>query len=101
MMGLGSNGCFVASVLCLNGGHGYGFASSMGHPRSNSVRLLIYEGMRTYPGHRCCITGPSGQRQLYQKLVKIMGIPYETNYDIYIYIYIKHNGLIVKIIIDF
>jgi hypothetical protein len=51
MMGLGSNGCFVTVALCLNGGHGCGFASSVSHPRSDLVGLLVYDGMRTYPGH--------------------------------------------------
>jgi hypothetical protein len=40
MMGFGSNGYFVIGVLCLNLGHGYNFASSVGHPRSDSVELL-------------------------------------------------------------
>jgi hypothetical protein len=50
MMGLGSNGCFVTITLCLNEGHIYGFASSVGPPRSDSIRLLVYEGMRTIFG---------------------------------------------------
>jgi hypothetical protein len=75
-MSLGSNGCFVTHTLCLNGDHAYGFASSVGHPRSDLVRLLVYDGMQTYPGHRCYIIGPSGQRQLYQEGVNILGRPY-------------------------
>jgi len=51
MMGHGSNGCFVTSSPYLNGGHGYNFASNMGHPRSDLVDLLVYDGMRTYPGY--------------------------------------------------
>jgi hypothetical protein len=88
MMGLGSNGYFVIGAPCLNGGHGYGFASIVGHPRSDSVGLLVYDGMRTYQGHRCCITDPPGQRQPCQEGVNILGRLYKTNYDIYIYIYI-------------
>jgi hypothetical protein len=57
MMGLESNGYFVTSASCLNGVHGYDFASSVGHSRSDSAGLLVYDGTRTYPGHRCCITG--------------------------------------------
>jgi hypothetical protein len=54
MMSLGSNGCFVTGRPCLNGGYGYGFASSMGHPWSDLVRLLVYDGMRKISrGHRC------------------------------------------------
>jgi hypothetical protein len=60
MMGLGSNICFVTGAPCLNGGHGYGFASSVSHPKLDSVGLLVYDNMRTYPGHWCCITGPLG-----------------------------------------
>jgi hypothetical protein len=66
-MGLGSNDYFMTSASCLNEGHGYGFASSVGHPRTDSVELLVYDGMRTYPEHRCCITGPTRQRQPYQE----------------------------------
>jgi hypothetical protein len=44
---------------CLNGGHGYGFASSVGHPWLESIGLLVYDGMCTYSRCRCCITGPS------------------------------------------
>jgi hypothetical protein len=59
MMGLGSNGCFVTDAPCLNKGHGYDFASSVGPPRSDSVGLLVNDSMCTYPGHLCCITDPS------------------------------------------
>jgi hypothetical protein len=30
-----------------NGGHGYSFASTVGHSRLDSVELLVYDGMRT------------------------------------------------------
>jgi hypothetical protein len=30
--------------------HGYGFASSVGHTRSDSVGLLVYDGMRIIYG---------------------------------------------------
>jgi hypothetical protein len=33
-----------------NGGHGYGFSSSVRHSRSNSVGLLVYDGMCTIFG---------------------------------------------------
>jgi hypothetical protein len=49
-MGLGSNGCFVTRVPYLNGGNGYGFTSSVGHPRSDLVGLLVYDGMCTISG---------------------------------------------------
>jgi hypothetical protein len=46
----------------LNGGYGYGygFISSVGHPMSDLVRLLVYDGMRKYLKHRFCIKGPLG-----------------------------------------
>jgi hypothetical protein len=47
MMGLGSNDCFVTATLFKNRGHGYDFASSVSHPRSNSVELLVYDDMCT------------------------------------------------------
>jgi hypothetical protein len=47
MMCLGSNGCFGTSAPCLNEGHGYSFACSVGHPRLNSIGLLVYGSMRT------------------------------------------------------
>jgi hypothetical protein len=50
---------FCDRCTMLDGDHSYGFASSMGHPRSNSVGQLVYDDMRTYPGHRCCITSLS------------------------------------------
>jgi hypothetical protein len=39
MMGLGSNGFFVTSVPCLNGGHDYGFTSIIGHPKIRLGRV--------------------------------------------------------------
>jgi len=84
MIGLRSNGYFVTGTPCLNGGHNYGFASNVGHPRSDSVELLVYDGKRTYPEHQCCITSLSGQCQPYWKGVNILGIPYGMNYDIYV-----------------
>lgn len=33
MMSLGSNSYFVTNAPCLNEGHGYGFASNVGHLR--------------------------------------------------------------------
>jgi hypothetical protein len=65
MMGLGPNGCFVTSALRLNGSYDYGFASSMGHSRLDSARLLVYDDMHTYLGHPCCIIDPSRQPQPY------------------------------------
>jgi hypothetical protein len=35
----------VTSAPCLNGGHAYGFVSSVGHPRLDLVGLLVYDGM--------------------------------------------------------
>jgi hypothetical protein len=76
MMGLGSNGCFVTVTPCLNGGHGYDFASSMGHLMLDSVKLLVYDSMLLYQEHRCCITGSSRQRPSCQEGVKILGRPW-------------------------
>jgi hypothetical protein len=70
----------------LEWGHNYGFASRVSHLRSDSVGLLVYDGMCTYPEHRCYIIGPSGQRQPSWERVNILGIPYEIEY-IYIYIF--------------
>jgi hypothetical protein len=39
---------FVTGSSFLNGGHDYIFANSMGHPMSNSVELLVYDGTYTY-----------------------------------------------------
>jgi hypothetical protein len=77
MMGLGSNDCFGTGTPCLNEGHGYGFVSRVGYLKSNLEGLLVYDGMSTYPEHRCCITGPSRQRQPYWERVNILGRPYE------------------------
>jgi hypothetical protein len=59
MIGLGSNGHFVTGTPCLNRGHDYDFANRVGHLRSDSVGLLIYDDMCTYPEHQFCITGSS------------------------------------------
>jgi hypothetical protein len=75
----------VIGAPFLNRGYSYGFASSVGHPRLDSVELLIYDGMRIYPRHWCYITGLSGQGQPCWEMVNIMGKPYKTNYEIYIY----------------
>jgi hypothetical protein len=37
--------------------------------------LLVYDIMRTYPGHLCCITGPLGQRQPCREGVNILSRP--------------------------
>jgi hypothetical protein len=37
---------FVTSAPYLNEGHSYGFASNVGHTRSDSVGLLVFDGMR-------------------------------------------------------
>jgi hypothetical protein len=87
MMGLGSNGFFVTGAPYLNVGHGYGFASSVDHPRLDSIRQLIYDNMCTYLGHRCCITGPSRQRQPCQLGVNVLSRSYGMNYDKYAYKY--------------
>jgi hypothetical protein len=73
MMGLGSNNCFVTGTPYLNGGYDYGFTSSVGHPRSDSVGLLVYDSMHTYQGHQCCITGPSRQYQPCKEGVNNLG----------------------------
>jgi ribosomal protein S6E (S10) len=57
--------------ITLNGDHNQGFTSSMGHLRSDSVELLVYDGMRTYPGYQCCITGHTRQRQPCRERVNI------------------------------
>jgi hypothetical protein len=49
-------------VICDQGivygwGHHDGFAGSVGHPRSNLVRLLVYDSMWQYPGHWYCTMG--------------------------------------------
>jgi hypothetical protein len=44
MFGLGFNGCFVIGALCLNGVTIIGVISSVGHLRSDSIRLLMMDG---------------------------------------------------------
>jgi hypothetical protein len=47
-MGLAYDGCFVTSTPYLNRDHSYEFASSVGHPMSDLVGLLVYDGMHVY-----------------------------------------------------
>jgi hypothetical protein len=47
IMGLGSNDCFCDRHTIHEWGHGYSFASRVGDPKSNSIGLLEYDGMRT------------------------------------------------------
>jgi len=77
MMGLGSNDCFLTGIPCLNESHSYGFASRLGHLKSDLVGLLVYDGMSTYPGLQCCITSPSRQCKPCWEGVNILGRPYE------------------------
>lgn len=49
-MSLRSNGYFVIGAPFMNGVYGYGFASSVGHPMSDSVGLLVYDGMSIISG---------------------------------------------------
>jgi hypothetical protein len=37
-----------------------GFASKVGHPRSDLVKLLIYNGIRQYLRQQYCTTGLTG-----------------------------------------
>jgi len=67
MMGFGSNGCFVTGAPCLNWGHGYNFASSLGYPRLDLIGPLVYDGMHTISGapvlyYRSIRTGPTLSR---------------------------------------
>jgi len=74
---------FVTGSPFMNEGHGYGFASSVGHLMSSSTGLLIYDGMHTYPGNRCCITGYSKHRQptfMVSELVMSLKAYYITNF---------------------
>jgi hypothetical protein len=54
-MGLDTMVAFVTGTPFMNGGYdygyGYGFANNVGHPRLDSVELLVYDGVRTYLGH--------------------------------------------------
>jgi hypothetical protein len=43
IINLRSNDCFMTGAPCSNEGHDYGFASSVGHLRSDSVGLLVYD----------------------------------------------------------
>jgi hypothetical protein len=76
MMSLGSNSCFVTNAPCLNEGHGYGFASNVGHLRWDSVRLLVYDVTHTIYGVSCCITSALRMRQPCREGVNILGRPY-------------------------
>ena len=65
--GFESNG-FVTKVLPfpMDGHYRTNIISGVGHPRSDSVVLLVlYTVVVQYLGHRYCATGPSGQRQSY------------------------------------
>ena len=57
-------------------GHHYSFACNVGHLRSrlNSVKLLVYDGMRQYPEYQYCITDLIGQYQPEWNEVKGMSI---------------------------
>jgi hypothetical protein len=61
-MGLGSNDCFMADAALIGGHYKTNIISDVGHPRSDLVVLLVLY-MVVYPGHQCCIIGPSGQHQ--------------------------------------
>jgi hypothetical protein len=65
-------------------GHQDGFASSVGHSMSDSVVMLIYDGMQQYSGHRCCTAGHLRHHQPYREWVNILGIPYCLTYDMLI-----------------
>jgi hypothetical protein len=47
----------------------------VGHLKSDSVGLLVYDGVRTYLGHLCDITSFSGQYQPYWEWVNILDRP--------------------------
>jgi hypothetical protein len=42
---------FVTGAPSLNVGHSYGFVGNVVHPRSDSVKLLIYDDVHTYIGY--------------------------------------------------
>jgi hypothetical protein len=90
-------GVMVTSALYLNRGHGYSFVCSVGNSRSNSAGLLVYDGMRTYPGHQCCIIGPSGHCQTCREEVNILCRPcgielcHDSCYKHVIYLYCIHD----------
>jgi hypothetical protein len=50
MFELGSSGYFVTGTPFMNMGHDYSFSSSVSYPRSDSVRLVVYDGMCTIFG---------------------------------------------------
>jgi hypothetical protein len=58
MFGFGFYCCFSDGCTMYGWSHGYAFASSMGHLRSDSIGLLVYDGMRKHQGHQCCIRVP-------------------------------------------
>jgi hypothetical protein len=68
MMSRGSNGYFVIGASYLNGDHGYGFSSSVGHLKLDLNRLLVYDDMHTISGASLFIKDPSRQRQPNQKI---------------------------------
>jgi hypothetical protein len=76
-MGLGSNDSFVTDAPWLNLGHDFGLdSSSVGHPRSNSIGLVVYEGMSTLSGASVLYIHSSGQCQPCRKGFNILGRPY-------------------------
>jgi hypothetical protein len=84
MMGLGSNGCFVIAAPCLNGSHDYGFPSSMGHPRSDSIWLLVYDGMHTIFGAPVVLQVPRDNNNLTWNGLISWVDHMELNYDMII-----------------
>jgi hypothetical protein len=63
---------FVIDTQFTNGGHGYDFDSSVGHPKLNSIELLVYDDMCTISKALVLYYRPSGSLQLYKKGVNIL-----------------------------
>jgi hypothetical protein len=64
---------FVINAPFTNGGHGDGFASSVAHPRSNSVELLVYDGMHIISWASVLYYRSLGSLQPCKKGVNILG----------------------------
>ena len=56
-MSLRSNGCFVIGAALMGSHYRMYIISDMG------CVISVMDGRMQYPGHRCCITSPSGQHR--------------------------------------
>jgi hypothetical protein len=77
LFSLGLNCCFVTGATMFDWWSlQTNVISSVSHPRSDSVELLVMDSRLQHPGHRCYATYPLRQRQPCWEGVNISGRPY-------------------------